>query len=511
MISAFASTWKVPELRERILFTLAMIVLVRLGVHVTLPGVDSSVIDEFLKQKQAMGGDDSGSASIGTMLTIFSGGGLTQMGVFALGIMPYISASIMMQLMTAVVPKLAKLSREDGGRQKITQYTRFATIVIALVQGYLLAISLNNPGNIPGLQGIEQVAATHGELVPNYGWVFIFTTVVTIVTGTLLLMWLGDQITERGLGNGISIIISVNIISALPGALGIAWQTLVVGDAGAPAAAFLVFLVAFLIGVIAAVIAITQAQRRIAIKYAKRVVGRKQYGSDQVQYLPLKVNYAGVMPIIFATAILSLPPFLFSQLHNLEMFKDWDWLIKSQELFRQDNVWFYVISGVMIFFFSYFWVATMFQPSEISENLKRSGGYVPGVRPGKPTADFLDFTMTRLTFAGSIFLSIIFVLPWFVSLMPLIFMSKKLDLMVTSFFGGTSLLILVGVLLDMMRQVETHLLQRNYDGFLRKGKLKGRYDKLQQNGATASSNVTLYLIIFMAVILVLGAASWFAN
>jgi len=499
MISAFASTWKVPELRDRILFTLAMIVIIRLGVHVTLPGVDASVIAEYLKDKQSHGGDQGAGAAVGAMLGFFSGGGLQKMGVFALGIMPYISASIMMQLMTAVVPKLSKLAREDGGREKINQYTRFITIVIALVQGYLLAVSLKHPGNIPGLSGISKF----GDVVPNHGFLFISMTVLTIVTGTLLLMWLGDQITERGLGNGISLIITVNIISALPGALVITWQTLVTGpNAGPGAAAFLVFLVAFLIFVIAAVVAITQAQRKIVIQYAKRVMGRKQLGG-QTQYLPLKVNYAGVMPIIFATAILSLPTFVLRSAFPMAK-----WSQDIQNALAGGTLTYYLVAGVMIFFFSYFWVATMFQPSEISENLKKSGGYIPGVRPGKPTSDFLDFTMTRLTFAGAIFLTIIFILPWIVSQMPQGIIGQQLPFLVTSFFGGTSLLILVGVILDMMRQMETHLLQRHYDGFLRKGKIKGRYDKLQNTGEAASKGMLIYLWLFIALVVVGAVSYW---
>lgn len=501
MISAFASTWKVPELRERILYTLAMIVIVRLGVHVTLPGVDASVINDYLTAKQAQGGDQGAGAAVGAMLGFFSGGGLQKMGVFALGIMPYISASIMMQLMTAVVPKLSKLAREDGGRQKINQYTRFITIVIALVQGYLLAISLKNPGSIPGLGGIEK----YGAVVPSHGFAFIAMTVLTIVTGTLLLMWIGDQITDRGLGNGISLIITVNIISSLPGALVITWQTLVSAEAGPGAAAFLVFLVAFLIFVVAATIAITQAQRRIVVQYAKRVMGRKQLGG-QTQYLPLKVNYAGVMPIIFATAILSLPTFILNS-----AFPDQRWSQSIQNALAGGGLTYYLVAGLMIFFFSYFWVATMFQPSEISENLKRSGGYIPGVRPGKPTADFLDFTMTRLTFAGAIFLTIIFILPWIVSQMPRGIIGKELPFLVTSFFGGTSLLIIVGVLLDFMRQVETHLLQRHYDGFLRKGKIKGRYDRLQNTGQSASSGTIIYLWVFIAILIIAGVTYWISQ
>ena len=489
MISAFANIFKVPELRDRILFTLAMVIFVRLGVAVTLPGVDASVIDAWLAEQKAKGSEADGVAALGAILSIFSGGALQQAGIFALGIMPYISASIMMQLMTAVVPKMAKLSREDGGRQKINQYTRFVTILISLVQAVLLVKTLESPGRI--MSGIEK----HGTLVPDPGFTFMCLTVLTIVAATMLLMWIGDMITERGIGNGISLIITVNIISALPGALVGAWETFVGSSSGQSASQplILVGLLALFLLVIAAVIAITQAQRRIAVQYAKRVVGRKQM-TGQTQYLPLKVNYAGVMPIIFASAILTIPGVVLGG-----MFPNKAWASKAMEILTPVSGWYYLISAAMIFFFSYFWVATMFQPSEVSENLKRSGGYVPGVRPGKPTADFLDFTMTRLTFAGAFFLTLVYLIPALLSL------TMNLSPVVTSFFGGTSLLILVGVLLDMMRQTETHLLQRNYDGFLRKGKLKGRSDRRQQGGGakTAPSTVIVYLWAFAAVLILL--------
>ena len=486
MISAFANIWKVPELRDRILFTLAMVILVRLGVAVTLPGVDASVIDEWLAIRAESGEDNSGVAAVTAMLGIFSGGALQQCGIFALGIMPYISASIMMQLMTAIVPKLSKLSREEGGRQKINQYTRFVTILISLVQAVLLARTLENPGSI--MAGVEKVGR---DLVPEPGWIFLFMTVLTIVAATMLLMWIGDQITERGIGNGISIIISVNIISALPGALVQAWDSYVGGSTGGNnlfQPMILVGLLALFLLVISAVVAITQAQRRIAVQYAKRVVGRKQM-TGQTQYLPLKVNYAGVMPIIFASAIMTLPTVILSG-----VFSGQAWASKAQEYLLPSSPWWYVISATMIFFFSYFWVATMFQPSEIAENLKKSGGYVPGVRPGKPTAEFLDFTMTRLTFAGALFLTLVYIVPAVLTL------TLNLNWIVTSFFGGTSLLILVGVLLDVMRQTETHLLQRHYDGFLRKGKIKGRYDRTKPAGKTASSTTIVYLWAFAAAL-----------
>lgn len=501
MISAFANTWKVPELRDRILFTLAMIVIVRLGVHVTLPGVDASVIDawmEYAKKNQ----DATNAGGLQAILGIFSGGALQQAGVFALGIMPYISASIMVQLMTAVVPKLSRLAREDGGRQKITQYTRYITIGIALVQGIFVAKSLMNPGSIPYMGGIDQVIRDLGrELVPNPSIAWQMLTVLTIVAGTLLLMWIGDQMTERGIGNGVSIIITVNIVSALPGALFQTWQFFVTRE-GATAfeVMMLVVMIAMLLLVIAGTIAITQAQRRIAIQYAKRVVGRKQFGG-QTQYLPLKVNYAGVMPIIFASAVLSLPTIILQQI-----FSKSDWARNLMDALAGGTAY-YILGAIFIFFFSYFWVATMFQPSQISEDLKRNGGYIPGVRPGKPTADFLDFTMTRLTFAGAIFLTLVFVLPVAVGAI----VGLPPGSMVLQFFGGTSLLILVGVILDVMRQVETHLLQRHYDGFLRKGKLKGRYDRLSQGGRTASSTAIVYLWAFIGVLLLIGAVALIAS
>jgi preprotein translocase subunit SecY len=499
MISAFASTWKIPELRDRILFTLALIVIIRLGVHITIPGVDASVIKEWLDSQTK---DATVGGGISALLTVFSGGGLQQAGVFALGIMPYISASIMVQLMTAVVPKLSRLAREDGGRQKITQYTRYITIAIALVQGFFVAKSLTNPGSIPYMQGIEQVGR---PLVPNPDALWVTLTVLTIVAGTVLLMWIGDQITEKGIGNGVSIIITVNIISALPGALIQAWNFFIPSQGAVNAfnAMWMVIMIALLLVVIAGTIAITQAQRRIAVQYAKRVVGRKQFGG-QTQYLPLKVNYAGVMPIIFATAVLSLPPLMLQWIPGVS---SQPWSVKLFNQLSGGGALFYILGGIGIFLFSYFWVAMMFQPSQIAEDLKRNGGYIPGVRPGKPTADFLDFTMTRLTFAGAFFMVLIFILPMItghvVGLPP--------GSLVLQFFGGTSLLIMVGVVLDVMRQVETQLLQKHYDGFLRKGKLKGRYDRLSQTSGAAPKTAIVYLWTVIAVLVVIGITAYIYN
>ncbi len=490
MISAFANTWKIPELRDRILFTLALIVIVRLGVHITLPGVDATVIKAWLDSVAKQDATESGGMT--ALLTVFSGGGLTQCGVFALGIMPYISASIMVQLMTAIVPKFSRLAREDGGRQKITQYTRYITIVIALVQGFFVAKSLTMPENIPYMAGIEKF----GTLVPNPSVTWFALTVLTIVAGTILLMWLGDQITEKGIGNGISIIITVNIISALPGALIQAWGYFTSGDPFR--AIMMVVMVALLLVVIAATIAITQAQRKIAVQYAKRVVGRKQFGG-QTQYLPLKVNYAGVMPIIFASAVLSLPPMMLQW-----FFPGQAWATKLYGELVGGGMWYYILGGVGIFLFSYFWVAMMFQPSQIAEDLKRNGGYIPGQRPGKPTADFLDYTMTRLTFAGALFLASLFFLPALIGKL----VGLPPGSLVLHFFGGTSLLIMVGVVLDVMRQVETHLLQKHYDGFLRKGKLKGRYDRLGNQSNAAPRNAIVYLWVVIAILIVLGITAW---
>ncbi|MBE6420001.1 MAG: preprotein translocase subunit SecY [Akkermansiaceae bacterium] len=476
MITAFANTMKVPDLRSRILFTLAMIVIVRLGVHLPLPGVDVETLKNYM-ETQAQNGDNPLGA-LGAILTIFSGGGLQQCGIFALGIMPYISASIMTQLMGAVIPSFKKMLREEGGRQKMTKITRLLAIIIAVIQGYLLTLSLRNPSSI----GLDV-----GDLVLNPGFIFTTTTIFIIVTGTMFLMWIGDQITDRGIGNGISLIISVNIISALPGAFAIAWTTCVGSGAEInPLGALgIVALILFMVLVVALVVTITQAQRRIPVQQAKRMVGRKMMNGG-TQYLPLKLNYSGVMPVIFATAILALPVMVVRQI----------WGDNSSIthvvniLMSPTDVGYYIISALMIFFFSYFWVATMFQPQQISEDMQRSGSYIPGIRPGQPTATYLDQTMSRLTFAGSLFLTLIYFLP------SLLYVWGGLNMVVTQFFGGTSLLILVGVLLDVMRQVEATLLQKNYDGFMRKSRNRSKYSHLQGGGSENNTGlVALWLII----------------
>ena len=482
MIAAFANTMKVPELRSRILFTLALIVVVRLGVHLPLPGVDVQAISTHMAELANEAG--SPLAALGAILTIFSGGGLQQCGIFALGIMPYISASIMTQLMGAVLPKWQKMLREEGGRQKMTRYTRILAIIIAIVQGFLLTRTLENPASI-GLDFLP-------NLVMHPGWIFTISTIFIIVTGTMFLMWIGDQITERGIGNGISLIISVNIISSLPGAFSLAWKTCVMKDGTEinPLGSLgLVALMLFMVIVVALVVTVSQAQRRIPVQAAKRVVGHGKMTQGNTSYLPLKLNYSGVMPVIFATAILALPGMLVTQIFG----NDSAMGAFVSTILSPSDIWYYLISSFMIFFFSFFWVATMFQPQQISEDLKRSGSYIPGVRPGPPTAQFLDQTMQRLTFAGSLFLTLIYFLPSLLSVFG------ALPHPVTQFFGGTSLLILVGVLLDMMRQVEATLLQKNYDGFMKKGKLRGKYSHLQGTGAPAESKGIVILWVFIAL------------
>lgn len=496
MISAFTNIFKIPELRQRVLFTLAMIVIIRAGSAITTPGVNAEVLNAWFKNVA----DAQAAGGVASLFNLFSGGALSHCAIFSLGIMPYISASIMMQLLTAVIPQLGRLSREDGGRRKVMQYTRYATLGLCLLQGYLLAKSFENPGHNPFLPGIQETINMLGmPLVPNPGLMFQFLTIATMTAGTMFLMWLGDQITERGIGNGVSLIITVGILAQLPAGLIQAWRTFVPSGSNASNVnpLVLVLLCLFLVFVIAAVIAVTQAQRKISISYAKRVVGRKVYGG-QTQYMPLKVNYAGVMPIIFAQAILLFPSTILSMVQNR---------------FAQDIAhalsqgWIhYLLYGVMIFFFSYFWVATQFQPVQIADDLKKYGGFIPGVRPGKPTADFLDFTMSRLTFAGAIFLTIIAVLP------QMLAQWLQVPYMTAQFFGGTGLLIIVGVVLDTMRQVETHLLQRHYDGFLRKGKIRGAREQRPRMGSgQVLDDSSLVVICAVAgLILIAGVAIFFA-
>src|SRR3990167_3811814 len=492
MISAFANTLKIPELRSRALFTLGMVIIMRLGAAITTPGVNAQVLRQwFLNIADAKVG-----GGVASLFNLFSGGALSNCAIFSLGIMPYISASIMLQLLSAVVPQLGKLAREDGGRQKISQYTRYATILLCIFQGWLLALSFESPQSNPFLPGISDTIMRLGiPLVSDPGLGFRLITVMTMTAGTLFLMWLGDQITERGIGNGVSIIITVGIIAQLPAGLVQAWRTFVPsgGEAAAVNPIVLVILCAFFLIVIASVIAVTQAQRKISIQYAKRVVGRKVYGG-QTQYMPLKVNYAGVMPIIFSQAILLFP----STILNMAFpGKPWAQELSSALAIGWPH---YTLYALLIFSFSYFWVATQFQPMQIADDLKKNGGFIPGIRPGKATADFLDYTMSRLTFAGAIFLVIIATLPQLLS------RSLQVPYMTAQFFGGTGLLIIVGVTIDTMRQVETYLLQRHYDGFLRKGKTRARSGPRQvmNNGALVSDTFLVWFYAGLGALAIAG-------
>jgi len=449
MLSAFANSLKIPELRQRIFFTVALIFVCRLISVIPVPGVDAEALRAIMDRMAAQGGD------IGFMglLDLFSGGALTQAAIGALGIMPSISASIILQLLTAVVPALEKLAREgDAGRQQIIQYGRYLTVGLCVLQGYAMAAVLLRPEAL-GLQVLDGEAIVTMSRVP-----FLLLAVLTMTTGTMMLMWLGEQITARGIGNGISLIITISIVSRLPGAID---QTISMFRTGAANVFMLVAMLVLAFLVIGGVIAVTQAQRKIPVQYAKRVVGRKTYGG-QSTYMPLRVNYSGVMPIIFAQAILMVPERLLMMV-PIDAVKSF-----AQVYLRYGGPVYLTLYALMILFFSYFWVATQFHPVQIADDLKKYGGYVPGIRPGKPTAEFLDRVMTRITLAGAVFLTAIAVLPMILA------STFHIPGMVAQFFGGTSLLIIVGVMLDTMRQVESHLVTRHYDGFLRKGHLRGR-------------------------------------
>ncbi len=497
MISAFTNTFRIPELRNRVLFTLVMLVIVRIGAAITCPGVNAAVIQQWFQSQV----DTQSGGNVAALFNIFSGGALENCAIFSLGVMPYISASIMMQLLTAVIPQLGKLAKEEGGRHKIMQYTRYATIILCVIQGYMLARTFESPAQNPLLGGIvDTMAKLNLDLVASPGAAFRIMTVITLTAGTMFLMWLGDQITDRGIGNGMSLIISVGIAARLPAALIQAWRTFVptAGHGTQVNPLVLVIMIAFLVLVIAAVICVTQAQRRISVQYAKRVVGRKVMGG-QTQYMPLKVNYAGVMPIIFAQALLVFPSTIVTMaFHNAS------WATGFANALNA-GVWHYVFYAAMIFFFSYFWVATQFQPAQIADDLKKYGGYIPGIRPGKETATFLDNVMTRLTFAGAVFLTIIAVLPQMLS------HQLNVPYIAAQFFGGTSLLIIVGVILDTMRQIETHLIQRHYDGFLRKGRIRGRFDRPMGRGEAVQQSALLWMYVGIAILVIAGVAIFVAQ
>ncbi|MBW1989014.1 MAG: preprotein translocase subunit SecY [Deltaproteobacteria bacterium] len=430
----FGNIFKIPELKRRIITTLLLLMVYRVGVHIPTPGIDATALASFFAKAQ------------GTLLGLFdmfSGGALERLSVFALGIMPYISASIILQLLTVVIPHLERLSKEgEQGRKKITQYTRYGTVVIAVIQGFGIAV------------GLEKMSAPGGApVVMAPGWGFRIMTVMTLTAGTAFIMWLGEQITERGVGNGISLIIFAGIVARLPSAV---TNTVRLLSAGEMSIFIMVFLLALMVAVVGFIVYVEQGQRRIRVEYAKRVIGRKMYGG-QSTFLPLKINTAGVIPPIFASSIMMFPA-------TIGNFVDVPWLKAVAGAMRPGSVWWELPYVGLIFFFCYFYTAVTFNPVDVADNLKKYGGHIPGIRPGKNTADYIDRVLTRITLGGAVYVSAVCVLPSVLTT----------QFNVPFYFGGTALLIVVGVAIDTIAQMESHMLTRHYEGFLKKGRTHGR-------------------------------------
>lgn len=432
--------FKIQELRQRVLFTAGLLIVVRFGAHVTLPGVDGSVLADAMRNQAA--------GTLFGLYDMFVGGAFSNAAIFALGIMPYISASIIIQLLGAVVPYFQKLMKEgEEGRKKITQLTRYGTVLISALQAWGVSVRLTSmtvagvPIVPPEVQGLG----------------FVFSTVIMLTAGTVFMMWLGEQITERGIGNGISLIIFIGIIAQFPHAILDEYQLVATG---ARSLIVELIIVALMVLIVAAVVMVTQATRRIPVQYAKRVVGRKVYGGV-TQYIPMRVNTAGVMPIIFAQSIMFIPSTI------LTFFPESEFLQGISRHFDYTSFSYSFVYALMIVFFTYFYTAIAFNPKDVAENMQKQGGFIPGIRPGKHTSDFVDNILTKITLPGSIFLA-------FVAILPAFMVRFGLTSSFASFFGGTSLLIMVGVSLDTLQQIESHLLMRHYDGFMKSGHLKGR-------------------------------------
>ncbi|MFY9708073.1 MAG: preprotein translocase subunit SecY [Desulfobacterales bacterium] len=426
----FGNIFKIPELKRRILYTLALLVVYRVGVHVPVPGIDSVALAEIF---------DRAKGTILGIFNMFSGGALEKLSVFALGIMPYISASIILQLMTVVIPHLEQLKKEgEQGRKKITQYTRYGTVILSIIQGFGISI------------GLERMGAV---IVP--GWGFRLMSVITLTAGTAFIMWLGEQITERGIGNGISLIIFAGIVARMPTAMS---NTFRLVSTGAMSIFPIIILLVLMVAVVAVIIFVEQGQRRIPVQYAKRVVGRRMYGG-QSTHLPLKINMSGVIPPIFASSIMMFPA-------TISSFITIPWIQNIVSALRPGNVVYELCYVGLIFFFCYFYTAVTFNPVDVADNMKKQGGYIPGIRPGKRTADYIDKVLSRITLGGALYVSAVCVLP---------------SILITHFnvpfyFGGTALLIVVGVAIDTVAQMESHMLSRHYEGFLKKSgaRVKGR-------------------------------------
>jgi preprotein translocase subunit SecY len=431
IVSSFQNIFKIEELKKRLFFTFSLLAVYRIGCHIPTPGIDGEQLSQFLT--------DRGGALMG-FFDMFSGGALSRVTIFALGIMPYISASIILQLLTVVVPAIGKLAKEgEEGKKKIMKYTRYGTILISTIQSFGIAVGLES------MQG--------GAFIQNPGWGFRLMTMITLTSGTAFIMWLGEQITERGIGNGISLIIFAGIVARLPNALISTYQLV---KAGELSIFLLMFIIILAIAVIAAIIFFERGQRKVPVQYARRVVGRKVYGG-QSTHIPLKVNTSGVIPPIFASSIIMFPA-------SVASFIAVPWVQSmAAQLSPGSTLYTFLFVG-MIIFFCYFYTAIVFNPVDVADNLKKHGGFIPGIRPGKNTSDYLYRVLSRLTFVGAAYLSIVCVLPTF--------LIKEFN--VPFYFGGTSLLIVVGVALDTVSQVESHLLTRSYDGLLRKGRVRSR-------------------------------------
>jgi preprotein translocase subunit SecY len=436
----FRNIFKIHELRQRILYTLALLFIVRLGSHLTIPGVDAVLLAESMK--------NASSDNLFGLYDLFVGGAFSNAAIFALGIMPYISASIILQLMGAVVPYFQKLQQEgEEGRKKITQLTRYGTVLISAMQAWGVTVKLLNTQ----FQGLPIVP----EQIQGIGWVI--STIIILTSGTMFMMWMGEQITDKGIGNGISLIIFIGIIARFPHSI---FDEIRLISAGQRSIIIEIIIFAFMFFIIAGVVLVTQGTRKIPVQYAKRVVGRKVYGGV-TQYIPLRVNTAGVMPIIFAQSIMFIPTTV------LSFFPDNEFLQMVAGWFQYQSPIYSTIYALMIIFFTYFYTAIAFNPKDVADNMKKQGGFIPGIRPGKQTSEFIDNILTKITLPGSIFLAIVAILPAFVS-------AWGVSGAFAQFFGGTSLLIIVGVALDTLQQIESHLLMRHYDGFMKSGKIKGR-------------------------------------
>ena len=460
-MDSLKNIFAIPELRKRVLFTFGLLAVFRVGGHIPTPGINTEALSILAQQLAASG--------LFGLYDTFSGGSLSQMTVFALGVMPYISASIILQLLTVVWPYLERLSKEgELGRRKITQYTRYGTILLSIVQALAIAFFLENQTNIAG--GLP--------IVHEPGWWFRFTTVLTMTTGSVLVMWLGEQITERGIGNGMSLLIYAGIVAGLPRAAGATLAQLETGEMGPFR---LVVLIALMVAVVAGVVFVERGHRRVTVQYARRMVGRRMYGGAST-HIPLKVNTGGVMPVIFASSILAFPQ-TFQQVVPAGSF-----LERALAQIGMGYPLYNLLYVGMIIFFAYFYTAIIFNPDDVAENMRKYGGFVPGIRPGKRTAEYIDSILARVTLAGALYLAVIALIPEFMltgfKVEPIPFVGEWLDsvvpktitegLNVQFYFGGTSLLIIVGVAMDTVQQVESQLIMRHYDGFMKKTRIRGR-------------------------------------